>query len=132
MEVRWYGRVEMGRMVSENEGVTEGIPHREVARVLRVSQGKLTEFCRSHGISRMRLFGSVLREDFGPDSDIDILVEYAPDRTPGLDFFTQQDKLAEILGRRVDLHTPASLSRYFRDEVLREARTIVETPDVAA
>jgi predicted nucleotidyltransferase len=81
-------------------------------------------FCRRHGVTRLSLFGSVLRDDFSPSSDIDVLVEFAPGRTPGLGFFRMQDELTEILGRRVDLNTPNSLSPYFRDEVLREARTI--------
>ena len=84
----------------------------------------VADFCRWHGVVRLALFGSVLRDDFSPSSDIDVLVEFAPGRTPGLGFFRMQDELTEIFGRRVDLNTPNSLSPYFRDEVLREARTI--------
>jgi predicted nucleotidyltransferase len=68
------------------------------------------------------LFGSVLREDFTPQSDVDVLVEFQRDRIPGLAFFAMQDELSQILGRKADLHTPASLSQYFRDEVLSEAQ----------
>ncbi|HSN15821.1 MAG TPA: nucleotidyltransferase family protein, partial [Anaeromyxobacteraceae bacterium] len=65
---------------------------------------------------------SVLRGDFGPDSDVDVLVEFEPGHVPGFAFFDMQEELAGILGRRVDLHTPGSLSRYFRDRVVREAQ----------
>jgi predicted nucleotidyltransferase len=69
----------------------------------------------------LALFGSALRSDFGPDSDVDVLVEFEPGRTPGFAFVDIQERLTEIVGRRVDLHTPGSLSPYFRDDVLREA-----------
>jgi hypothetical protein len=67
------------------------------------------------------LFGSVLREDFGPDSDIDVLVEFEEGHVPGLTFFAMERELSEILGRKVDLNTPGFLSRHFRDAVLAEA-----------
>jgi predicted nucleotidyltransferase len=85
---------------------------------------QITDFCRRNHIRRLALFGSVLRDDFRPESDVDVLVEFEPGRTPGLAFFRMQDDLSRLLGRRVDLSTPNSLSRYFRDEVLREARTL--------
>jgi len=69
----------------------------------------------------LAFFGSALRSDLGPESDIDVLVEFEPGHTPGLAFFQIQDELTALLGRRVDLNTPQFLSRYFRDEVLREA-----------
>ena len=81
----------------------------------------LAEFCKRNGIRRLAVFGSVLRDDFGPDSDIDVLVEFEAGRTPGLAFFSMQDELSQLFNRVVDLHTPASLSRYFRDQVLSEA-----------
>lgn len=84
----------------------------------------IAAFCRRHGIRRLALFGSVLRDDFTPQSDVDVLVEFEPGRTPGLAFFGMQDELSLILGRRVDLNTPAFVSRHFRDEVLREAREL--------
>lgn len=86
-----------------------------------LSRDEIAEFCRRHRIRRLSLFGSVLRDDFGADSDIDVLVEFERGATPGLAFFTMQDELTEIIGRKVDLHTAASLSKYFRDEVLAEA-----------
>ena len=81
---------------------------------------KLAEFCRKHGIRRLSLFGSVLREDFGPDSDVDVLVEFEPGQALGFFRFSQvQRELSELLGgRKVDLRTPNELSRYFRDQVL--------------
>lgn len=91
---------------------------------ISIPSGPIAEFCRRNGVLRLALFGSVLREDFTPESDVDVLVEFAPGKTPGLGFFRMQDELSRIIGRRVDLNTPNSLSPYFRDEVLREARTV--------
>lgn len=84
----------------------------------------IADFCRRNHIRRLALFGSVLREDFTPESDVDVLVEFEPGKTPGLAFFRMQDELTEILGRKVDLHTDGCLSPYFKDEVLAEARDI--------
>jgi predicted nucleotidyltransferase len=75
-------------------------------------------------VRRLALFGSILRDDFRPDSDIDVLVEFEPGATPGFGFFGMQDELSGILGRKVDLNTPQCLSKYFRDEVLREAHAL--------
>ena len=86
-----------------------------------IPKEKIINFCQKHHILKLALFGSVLREDFRPDSDVDVLVEFAPECVPGLAFFTMEAELSEILGRRVDLNTPGFLSRYFRDEVLGEA-----------
>ncbi len=73
----------------------------------------------------MALFGSVVRDDFTPESDVDVLVEFEPGCTPGLAFFSDlPDELSDIFGRRVDLNTAQSLSPYFRQEVLEEAETI--------
>ena len=84
-------------------------------------QARLAEFCRRNHIRRLAVFGSALREDFGADSDVDVLVEFEPGRTPGLAFFSMQDELSRLFRRTADLHTPSSLSRYFRDQVLSEA-----------
>ena len=86
-------------------------------------RGKLAEWCRRHHVRKLALFGSVLREDFRPDSDVDVLVEFEPGHVPGLAFFEMQEELSTLVGRRVDLSTPAFLSRYFRDQVLAEAQT---------
>lgn len=87
---------------------------------------RIADFCRARGIRKLSLFGSVLRNDFTPASDVDVLVEYLPGKHPGLDLFTHQDELAGLFAREVDLHTPASLSKYFRDEVLGESLPIYE------
>jgi len=86
-----------------------------------IPKDEVAAFCRRHHIRRLALFGSVLREDFTPDSDLDILVEFDEGHTPGWAFFDMQDELSTILGRKVDLNTPGFLSRYFRDQVIREA-----------
>ena len=86
-----------------------------------VDQERLAEFCRQNGVRRLAVFGSALRDDFGPGSDVDVLVEFEPGQTPGLSFFRMQEELSQLFGRAVDLHTPASLSRYFRNQVLSEA-----------
>ncbi|HET6229333.1 MAG TPA: nucleotidyltransferase family protein [Longimicrobiaceae bacterium] len=76
----------------------------------------LADFCCRNHIRRLALFGSVLHDDFGPESDVDVLVELEPGHCLGFAFFALQDELSEMLGRRVDLNTREDLSRYFRDE----------------
>ena len=88
---------------------------------LNVSQEKVSDFCRRNHIKRLAFFGSVLRDDFGPDSDLDVIVEFKPGHVPGLRYFAMERELSEILGRKVDLNTPGTLSKYFRDRVLAEA-----------
>ncbi|WP_017303320.1 nucleotidyltransferase family protein [Spirulina subsalsa] len=78
-------------------------------------------FCQRHHIRKLYLFGSVLRDDFTPDSDLDILVEFEPDQVPGLAFFELQDELSEILQCRVDLNTVGFLSPQIREQVLAQA-----------
>jgi predicted nucleotidyltransferase len=89
-----------------------------------VPADRIAEFCRRHRIRRLAFFGSVLRDDFTPDSDVDVLVEFHPGQTPGFGFVRVQDELSDLLGRRVDLRTPSELSKYFRDEVLAEAQEL--------
>jgi len=89
-----------------------------------VDRSTIAAFCRRHHIRKLSLFGSVLRDDFRPDSDVDVLVEFEPGHVPGLAFFAMQRELSEILGRKVDLNTPQCLSRYYRDEVLAEAEVL--------
>ena len=83
----------------------------------------ITDFCKKNHIIRLSLFGSVLRNDFHLDSDIDFLVEFEPGKVPGLiRLCRMQRELSELLdGRKVDLRTPQELSKYFRDEVLAHA-----------
>jgi predicted nucleotidyltransferase len=85
---------------------------------------EIADFCRRNGIRRLALFGSVLRDDFQPNSDIDVLVEFEPGIRLGLRFFSLERELSQLLGREVELSTPAFLSDYFRDEVLQEAENI--------
>jgi predicted nucleotidyltransferase len=82
---------------------------------------KIAEFCRRHRIQKLSLFGSVLRDDFRPDSDIDVLVEFEPGARTGVAFFGMEIELSALLGRKVDLNTEGFLSKYFRDRVLKEA-----------
>ncbi len=89
---------------------------------IEIPRGAVAEFCRLHHIRRLALFGSILRDDFGQDSDIDVLVEFEPGHVPGLAFFDLEEQLSRILGRKVDLNTPGFLSPSFRDGVVREAR----------
>jgi len=88
---------------------------------IAIDQEKIAEFCRRHHIRRLALFGSVLREDFTPESDVDVLVEFEPGHVPGLAFFGMERELAELLGRKVDLNTAGWLGPQIRDRVLEEA-----------
>ena len=89
---------------------------------IRIPQDRLAEFCRRYYIRKLSLFGSVITGDFGPDSDVDVLVEFEPGHVPGLALIRMQDELAALLGgREVDLVTPKFLNRRIRDQILREA-----------
>lgn len=83
---------------------------------------KSLSLAERYHIRKLSLFGSILRNDFRTDSDIDILVEFEPGYTPGFGFIDIQDELSQLLGRRVDLNTPQDISRYFREQVLAEAQ----------
>lgn len=91
-----------------------------------VDRERLAEFCRKHRIRKLAFFGSVLRDDFRPDSDVDVLVEFEPGKTPGLAFFVLDEELGELLGRKVDLGTFKGLIPRLRTRVLAEARTIYD------
>lgn len=86
----------------------------------------IAEFCRRNHIRRLSLFGSVLRDDFTPESDVDVLVEFEEGKAPGWEFFDLQAQLGEIIGRCVDLNTPAELSKYFRGQVISSAVPVYE------
>ncbi len=90
---------------------------------IQVPRDKIAEFCHRHHVRQLSLFGSVLRDDFRPDNDIDVLVEFEPSHTPGLLGIARMEReLSGILGgRKVDLRTPEDLSRYFRQDVLVRA-----------
>jgi predicted nucleotidyltransferase len=93
----------------------------------KVPRVKLAEFCRSNHIHKMSLFGSALRDELRPDSDIDLLVEFEKAHVPGLITLAGMEiELSEMLGRKVDLRTPGDLSRHFRDEVIAEAEVQYE------
>jgi hypothetical protein len=93
---------------------------------IEIPYAELAAFCRANGIRKLSLFGSVVRDDFTPESDIDVLVEFEEGVRLGYRYFGIQEELAEMLGRRVDLLTPGGLSKYFRDEVLRQAEVIYD------
>lgn len=89
---------------------------------IRIDKAKISDFCRRNHIRRLAFFGSVLRDDFRPDSDVDVLVEFEPDASVGLIKMAGLEiELSEIIGRKVDLRTPQDLSRYFRDKVVETA-----------
>lgn len=89
---------------------------------LKLPRSQVAEFCRLNHICKLSLFGSVLGEEFRPDSDVDILVEFEPGETPGLlGMAALELELSELVGRKVDLRTPSELSRYFRESVMEQA-----------
>jgi uncharacterized protein len=93
---------------------------------IKIPQADIVGFCKRHHIRQLSLFGSVLRDDFRSDSDIDVLVEFEPGHIPGLIRLAGMElELSELLGgRKVDMNTPMCLSPYFRDEVLAEAEVL--------
>ena len=94
---------------------------------LEIPREALSDFCRRNHIRRLALFGSVLRDDFAAESDVDVLVEFEPGTRVGLiGFAGMENELSELIGRKVDLNTPRCLNPHFRDEVLREAQTAYE------
>jgi hypothetical protein len=89
---------------------------------IRLDKDWLAGFCRRNHIARLALFGSILREDFSPLSDVDVLVEFEPGKEPG--FFrlaAMEREFSEMIRRKADFRTPEDLSRYFRDEVVASA-----------
>lgn len=93
------------------------------AQRIKIPQDQLASFCRRHAVAKLSLFGSVLRDDFGPESDIDVLIEFEPHATPSLlDLGGMQQELCDMFGRQVDLKTPEFMSQFVRQRVCREAR----------
>ncbi len=89
---------------------------------IAIDREKIADFCRRHHIRKLSLFGSVLRDDFRPDSDVDVLVEFEPGHVPGLIRLAGMEReLSELIGRKADLRTPEDLSRYFRQQVVDSA-----------
>ncbi len=96
-------------------------------RQLPLPQEIIADFCRKYSIRKLSLFGSVLRDDFRADSDVDVLVEFEPGQSPDLlDFVAMQDELSDIMGREVDLNTAGFLSRHFRQKVVESAQAVYE------
>lgn len=94
---------------------------------IHIPQEAVAAFCRRNGIRHLSLFGSVLREDFRPDSDIDMLVDFEPEARVGLIGLAKMEiELSQLLNRQVELHTPKGLNPAFRDEVLRVAQVQYE------
>ncbi len=91
-----------------------------------IPKDKIVDFCRRNHIRKLAFFGSVLRDDFTPESDVDVLVEFEPGTSVGLRFFGMEIELSEILGRKVDLNTSGFLSKYFRDQVIAEAEVLYD------
>jgi uncharacterized protein len=92
---------------------------------LAIDRDAVSAFCRRHHIARLALFGSALGDDFGPDSDVDVLVEFQPGHVPGLEFVSMERELSALLqGRRVDMVTPKFLNARIREQVLREAEPL--------
>ena len=90
---------------------------------VNIPEQELTEFCRRNHIRKLSLFGSILHDNFRPDSDVDVLVEFESGHTVGyITLAGLEIDLSTMIGRKVDLRTPGELSPYFRDEVLREAK----------
>lgn len=99
---------------------------------IRIRAEPLAVLCRRHHIRRLALFGSVLREDFGPDSDVDVLVEFDPDYVVGFRIFRVEEELSRLLGgRRVDLVDPQYLNRYVKGRILSTAQVQFEDNDAA-
>lgn len=93
---------------------------------LAVDEKRLADLCRRHGVRRLAVFGSAARGDSGPESDLDLLVEFLPGQRVGLRFITLQDDLSRLFDREVDLNTPGFLSPHFRSRVLADAVPIYE------
>ena len=89
-----------------------------------IAEDKIREFCERNYIRRLAIFGSALRDDFGPDSDVDVLVDFVPGHTPGFfKLFEMEEELSGLLGgHKIDMRTPEDLSRYFRDKVVATAQ----------
>jgi predicted nucleotidyltransferase len=94
---------------------------------VEIPKERIAEFCGRYRIRRLALFGSILRDDFRPESDVDVLVEFEPGTKVGLRFFAIERELSDLLGRKVDLNTPGFLGKYYREEVLKEAEVQYDT-----
>jgi predicted nucleotidyltransferase len=94
---------------------------------IEIASDTIESFCVRNGVRKLALFGSILRDDFRPDSDIDVLIEFEEGRVPGLfGFMRMERELSDLFGRKADLRTPEDLSRYFRDQVIAGAHVQYE------
>jgi predicted nucleotidyltransferase len=95
-----------------------------MATHISIPEAKLASFCRRWHVRKLSLYGSVLRDDFGPSSDVDMLVEFEPAAVVGyFELAQMEEELSDLLGRKADIRTPAELSPYFRNEVVATAET---------
>lgn len=94
---------------------------------IHIPMAAVSELCRRHRIKRLALFGSAVRDDFTPESDVDLLVEFEPDAAIGLEFFAIERELSDLIGRKVDLNTAGFINKRFRDSVQAEAQVVYET-----
>ena len=99
---------------------------RIMSPTITVDPKALADFCGKYHVQKLSLFGSAVRDDFRPGSDLDLLVEFKPGRIPGLVFFSLADELSAIFGRKVDLNTPHFLSPYFRDQAISESEILYD------
>jgi predicted nucleotidyltransferase len=97
----------------------------EMSPHISIDRDEVSAFCQRHHIARLALFGSVLRDDFGPNSDVDVLVEFQTGHVPGFNFISIERELSRLLhGRRVDMVTPKFLNHRIRDQVLSSAESL--------
>lgn len=114
------------RLHEYEAGARQGQARQSDAQI-HIPYERIADFCRHYNLAWLALFGSVIREDFTPESDVDVLVDFLPELPlPGLKFYWDMpNELSEMFGdRKVDLHTPDSLSKYFVQEVLEEAEVV--------
>ena len=108
-----------------DNGLASGMMEEAVSPHISIDRDAVSAFCRRHHIRRLALFGSVLRDDFRTDSDIDVLVEFQPGHVPGLDFVTIEREFSGLVkGRRVDMVTPKFLNPRIREQVLTSAESL--------
>src|SRR5258708_8424156 len=113
----------------EDSSPLSSIMEEAVSPHISIDRDAVSAFCRRHHIRRLALFGSVLRDDFRPDSDVDVLVEFQPGHVPGLDFVSIEREFSGLLqGRRVDMVTPKFLNARIRDAVLTSAEPLYVAP----
>lgn len=114
----------MSMTISLDKTPDEALRGRELSR-LEEQRDKIAEICRRYGVARLSLFGSLAKAGrFGPQSDVDLLVEFLPGVRHGFSFFAMEGELEDLLGRRTQLLTALDISHYFRDEVATQAQEI--------